>query len=135
MLVGVYQREGDIEKAIHTQLWHRRANSSQSIRKGEKTKIAKPWYMEKTWHRKPSHSLEMIYHLLRPSDEHLYILGKQLPYSTPHCSHHHHHHTLVITISMVMWSHEVPYFNVLKFLITLTSASAVAPSSPIPVHW
>ena len=29
----------------------------------------------------------------------------------------------------------VTYFNVLKFLITLTSANAAAPSSPIPVHW
>ena len=48
MSVGVYQREGEIEKAIHTQLWDRRANSSQGVKAGEKTKIANPWYMEKT---------------------------------------------------------------------------------------
>ena len=36
--------------------------------------------------------------------------------------------------TMVMCSLVVTYFNVLKFLITLGSASAVAPSSPIPLH-
>ena len=34
----------------------------------------------------------------------------------------------------VMWNPEVTYFNVLKFFITLGSASAVTPSSPMPVH-
>ena len=34
-----------------------------------------------------------------------------------------------------MWSLKVTYSNVLTFLITLGSASAVASSSPIPVHW
>ena len=34
----------------------------------------------------------------------------------------------------VMWRPEVTYSNVLKFFITLGSASAVTPSSPIPVH-
>ena len=111
MLVGVYEREGEREDVIHTQLQHRQANSSQSIKAGEKTKICKPWYMDKTWHSKPSHSLEIIYCLLLPSDEHLYILGQQLPYSTPHYSHHHHHHTLAITISMVMWSHEMKFLT------------------------
>ena len=35
----------------------------------------------------------------------------------------------------VMWNQEVTYSSVLKFFITLGSASAVTPSSPIPIHW
>ena len=35
----------------------------------------------------------------------------------------------------VRWTPEVAYSNVLKFFITLGSASAMASSSPIPVHW
>ena len=34
----------------------------------------------------------------------------------------------------VTWSREVTYFSILKFLITLGSASAVTSSSPMPVH-
>ena len=35
----------------------------------------------------------------------------------------------------VMWSPKVTYFNVLKFLNTRGSASAMAPSSPISLQW
>ena len=35
----------------------------------------------------------------------------------------------------VRWNLKVTYFNILKFFITLGSASAVTPSFPMPVHW
>ena len=54
----------------------------------------------------------------------------------PAYAHLNHHYMYISTvIIMVMWSPKVTYFNVLKFLNTRGSASAMAPSSPISLHW
>ena len=108
-------------------IFTRWANFSKSVKPVEKTKICKRWYTEKAWHMQEA-ALTFPWRL--PWND---ITLRRAATAMLH--HHHHHHTLVITISMVMWSPKVSYFKVLKFLITLTSASAVAPSSPILVHW
>ena len=54
---------------------------------------------------------------------------------TTTCPHHFHYHTYLQQPMHGDMEPNVTYFNVLKFLITLRSTNAVAPSSPIPVHW
>ena len=65
-----------------------------------------------------------------PNDAHNNVHNSKHAYT--HLNHHYHYHIYTPT---VMWSPKGTYFNILKLLNTRRSVSAMAPSSPISLHW